>query len=357
MSLFYRYISFSYMRYFLILFIALECFFVFIDLIKFVDEFPNSANLIVLLIAYDFIYASGFILPLALILAQIVLINAMLRNSQWTAFLALGYSRFNIFAPIFFISFVIIFAFIGLNATPFAYAKEKIELIIERGYVGSYKSNVLLKYQQYYIYFEKIFPLLQSAEGVRVYEFNPQTLLIDKVIQSQRAIFTGEEWKLENVKITTLPKDLKLGQTPIVVEYQESYTILEDFKPKILDNIYERQGNISLIDAYEAIQLLAQQGINTQKLRASFYALLLFPLFAPLMMIVLSRFTPDYNRYIHLGMMTFGMILSLLLLWGIFFILSRLAISGFLLPEIGILFSFVMFIVVGGWIFLRLLKG
>ncbi|WP_104722631.1 LptF/LptG family permease [Helicobacter mesocricetorum] len=356
MSLFYRYISFSYIRYFLILFIALECFFVFIDLMRFVDDFPNSANLVVLLIVYEFIYASGFILPLALILAQIVLINIMLRSSQWTAFLALGYSKFNIFFPIFLISFVITASFIALNATPFAYAKEKIELIVERGYVGSYKSNVLLKYQQYYIYFEKIFPLLQSAEGVRVYEFNPQTLLIDKVIQSQRAVFNGEEWRLEDVKIIIVPKDLKLGETPIAVEHQESYTILEGFKPKILDNIYERQGSISLMDAYEAIKLLSQQGINTQKLRASFYALLLFPLFAPLMMISLSRFVPDTNRYVHLGMMVFGMLLSILLLWGIFFSLSRLAISGFLLPEIGILLPFAVFMVVGGWMFLRLLK-
>ena len=88
MNLFSRYIITLYLKYFFILFVSLECFFVLIDLVKYLDELPQSANLIVLLIFYDFVYASNYILPLSLVLAQIVLVISMLRNSQFTAFLA-----------------------------------------------------------------------------------------------------------------------------------------------------------------------------------------------------------------------------------------------------------------------------
>ena len=120
MTLFFRYISFLYLKYFFYLFVSLECFFVVIDLAKFLDNLPNSANLFILLVVYDFMYASQFILPLALILAQIILTINLLKSSQFTAFLALGYSRFKIFFPIFLLGFSITFIFIFLNTTSFA---------------------------------------------------------------------------------------------------------------------------------------------------------------------------------------------------------------------------------------------
>ena len=56
MSLFARYIGGLYLKYLFVLFVSLECFFVAIDLVKYLDELPNSANLVVLLVFYDFIY-------------------------------------------------------------------------------------------------------------------------------------------------------------------------------------------------------------------------------------------------------------------------------------------------------------
>lgn len=356
MNLCFRYIGFLYLKYFFFLFVSLECFFVMIDLIKYLDKLPNSANLIVLLLAYDFMYASQFILPLSLILAQIVLMIVLLKNSQWTALLALGYSKLKIFSPIFILGFWITFCFIALNTTPFAYAKEQVDLIIDRGFLGNVKNDLFVKYNNTYIYLEKIFPLLQSAEGLHIYEFDKNNNSILRIVESPEAVFNGEEWNLQNVTIISLDENLQIGQNPLIIQNKETYTTLHGFKPKILENIYEQNGSISITDAYEAILLLDKQDVNTQKIRSLLYNLVFFPLFAPLAMICLSYFTPNSNRYTNLGLMTLGMILGVLVLWGIFFSLSRLSMSGFLQPEISILLPILALLLASFFALFKILK-
>ncbi|MDY3114351.1 MAG: LptF/LptG family permease [Helicobacter sp.] len=348
MSLFSRYIGFLYLKYFLFLFIALECFFVFIDLIKDLYFLPTSANLFVLLLAYNFIYAAQFILPLALILAQIILILVLLKSSQFTAFLSLGYSKARIFAPIFFISFLFSIIFIISNTTPFAYAKERVDSIIKTGFVGDFKKDLFVKYNNQYIYFQKIYPLLQSAAEVLIYDFKDNELT--SIIESKTAKFNGDEWILSDVNITQLNTDSK---KPLETLKVESYSTLNGFKPKILENIYESQGNASIIDAYQAINLLKQQEANTQKVRSILYSLILFPLFAPFIMIILFFFTPDSNRYVNLAALVFFMILGILVTWGIFFGLSRLSMSGFFRPEFSIVLPFFILFLASLFVFYK----
>ncbi|WP_299546241.1 LptF/LptG family permease [uncultured Helicobacter sp.] len=356
MTLFFRYISFLYLKYFFYLFISLECFFVAIDLVKFLDNLPSSANLFILLLVYDFMYASQFILPLALILAQIVLMINLLKSSQFTAFLALGFSKIKIFYPIFLLSFFMTLIFIALNATPFAYAKERVDLIIDEGFIGNYKSDLFVKYNQNYVYFKKIYPLLQSAEGIVVYEFDPKKNTLTHIVESKKARFNGQDWILENSIITTLDESFELGKNPLKVKELETYETLRDFKPKILENIYEKQGSISILDAIEAYMLLKNQNANTQKIRGMLYNLIFFPLFAPLMMICLAVFIPNSNRYANFSLMTLGMILGVLITWGIFFSFSKLSISGFLQPEFSAIIPMLTLFLASSFCFYKILK-
>ncbi|MCI5967994.1 LptF/LptG family permease [Helicobacter sp.] len=356
MKLFFRYISFLYLKYFFYLFISLECFFVAIDLVKFLDNLPSSANLFILLLAYDFMYASQFVLPLSLILAQIALLINLLKSAQFTAFLTLGYSRFKIFIPIFLLSFLITIIFIALNSTPFVYAKERVDLMINQGFVGNFKSDLFLKYNNNYIYFKKIYPLLQSAEGVVVYEFDNTNNVLTHIVESQKAQFNGQDWILENATITTLQNTLELGKNPLKIQKESVYKTLRDFKPKILENIYEKQGSISILDAFEALILLKAQNANTQKVRAALYNLLFFPFFAPLIMVCLAVFIPNSNRYANFSLMTLGMILGVLITWGIFFSFSKLSISGFLQPEFSVIMPIFALFLASSFCLYKILK-
>ena len=358
MSLFTRYIGLLYLKYFCILFVSLECFFVVIDLVKFLDNLPSSANLFILLLVYDFMYACQFILPLSLVLAQIALVVTLLKSSQFTAFLAIGYAKFRILLPFFTLSLLITCIFIILNATPFAYAKERVDLIIDQGYVGNFKSDLFIKYNNNYIYFQKIYPLLRSAEGVVVYEFDTENNTLSRIVESQKAKFNdiNAEWVLENVTITALDKNLAIGKNPLIIQKETTYTTLHGFRPKILENIYEEKGNVSIIDAYEAFVLLKEQGANTQKVRGAIYNLIFFPLFAPFIMVCLAVFIPNSNRYANLGLMSLGMILGVLVIWGVFFSFSKLSASGFLQPEFSVLMPIFVLFLVSSFCFYKILK-
>lgn len=356
MKLFTRYIVFLYLKYFFIFFASLECFFVVVDLAKYLDRLPSSANLMVLLIFYDFLYASNFILPLALILAQIVLFLALVKNSQFTAFLALGYTKIKLFLPVFISAFLLTCVYVLLNFTSFAYAKEKIDMIVDQGFLGDFKKDLFVKYDHSYVYFGRIFPFLKSAENIKVYEFNSEGTQLERILESQKATFNNNEWILENVSIKQIKNILKLGETPLNIEKQAEYKILSGFKPKILDSIYEQENGMSILDAYEAIFLLKNQEINTQKMRGVLYSLVFFPFFAPLIMIILAYFVPNSNRYCNLVANALGMILMVLVVWGIFFGFSRLSMSGFLQPEISILGPVILLGLSSIWMFFKLSK-
>ncbi|CAM2779846.1 LptF/LptG family permease [Helicobacter burdigaliensis] len=356
MKLFNRYLTYLYLKYFLIFFVSLECFFVVVDLAKYLDRLPNSANLMVLLIFYDFLYASNFILPLALILAQIVLFLTLVKNSQFTAFLALGYTKIRLFIPVFISAFLITCFYILLNFTPFTYAKERIDMIVDQGFLGDFKKDLFVKYDNSYVYFGRIFPFLKSAENIKVYEFNKEGTELECILESPKATFSNNEWILENVKIEQINNTLQLGKTPLNIEEQTEYKILSGFRPKILDSIYELENGMSILDAYEAIFLLKNQEINTQKMRGVLYSLVFFPFFAPLIMVILAYFVPNSNRYCNLMANALGMILIVLVVWGIFFGFSRLSMSGFLQPEISILGPILLLALSGVWMFFKLSK-
>lgn len=330
-----RFIGGIYLHYFFMLFLGLELFFVGIDLLRFADQLPDSANLVVLLIVYNSLYAAGFIVPIALVLAQILLLITLLRTHQLTALLALGYSKQSIAFPVLLVALSITLGLIFLNATPFAYAKERADLILDKRQIDSSKRDLFVKYDDSYVYFGIIYPLLQKAERVKVYRL--QDGVVVQRVEAKEAHFKENSWHLLDATVITLPREPTLGKTsPLRIERQATLAILEGFKPRILDSIYERQGAISSLDALESWILLQRQQVNSQRVRGIFYSLVLFPLFAPLCLPFVALYLPTTMRYGRLAVAIFASIIGVLVVWGVFFALSRFAMSGFIQPEMSL---------------------
>lgn len=340
MSLAFRFLASTYLKFFIIILLALETFFIGIDMLKFADELPSSANLLILFISYDTLYALNFIIPIALVLAQILLFVVLLRTNELTALLSLGYSKRQIATPSFIVALIFTAMFIALNATPFAYAKERVDTLLNQGYVGNFKRELFMKHDDKYIYFGKVYPLLQKAENIKIYQLTPSG--VREWVEAREAKFIDNSWRLFDAKVMKLPEFFKLGGTPLKVEFIASINILEGFRPRILDSIYERNGAVSIIDAIESMKLLKEQEVNSQKIRGILYSLAIFPLFAPLCMIIIAYYMPTTARYGNLAVSVFVAILGALLAWGFFFALSRLSMSGFIHPEASLLLPMIL---------------
>lgn len=348
----FRFVGFIYIKFILLIFISLQMFFMGIDILKYTDKLPDSANLLILFLMYDFLYALNYTFPISIILASVACYIVLLKSNQLTAILSIGYSRKKILFPILSICIFLNLFYIGLNATPFVYAQENIDNIIYRGSINDAKNNLLVKYHNDYIYIEKIFPILQKAQNIKIFE--TENFKVVKFIKAAEASFDGTWWILDVASITEIPKDVNFKDSRLKTEVIKDYKILKDFKPKILDTIYQNKPNVSITDALHAMFLMNEQDSNTQKIRSILYSFIVIPIAIPFAIIIMSFYVPSLSRYSNLAKLGFIFVLLCLVTWGVFFMLSKLSISGFLHPEFGVIAPLLAFILVALFYFRRL---
>ncbi|OBV29077.1 permease [Helicobacter sp. CLO-3] len=343
-----------YLRYFAVIFIALGLFFVSIDSLKYIDDFADSANLVVLFFVYDFMYAMNFTLPISLLLSMAICYLSLIKSNQYTALLALGYSKGVLLRPVLWISLFFSFVYIGLNATPFAYAQEKVEKFFASD-SSAPTTDLFVKYNQSYVYFGSI-NLVRQASKIRVFELNDDKSALKSFVQARQAFFDDDFWILQDAISQDMPNSWNLGAKGVRAKTSPKLPILKDFNPKVLDSFSQAKPSISIIDAIDSLRLLKAQKISSEKIRAVLYALILVPLFVPFVAIILAYYTPSLARYGNLYLLGFGFIVFSLLVWGMFFALSQFSITGIVFPEVGVVLPFALLIGVSLWYYARLNK-
>lgn len=337
----FRFVGLIYIKFIAIICLALQLFFMGVEILKYIDDLPDSANLVVLFLTWVFLFALNYTFPIAVILASVATYIVLVKSNQLTAILSIGYSKKQILTPLIIISSFLNIAYIALNTTQFVYAEENIENIIHRSSINDANSDLLVKYNNDYVYMEKIFPLLQKAQNIKVFEI--ENFALNRFIEASEAEFDGSWWNLKEAIITTIPKDLNFKDSKLKMERIESYQILHGFKPKILNTIYQNKPNISIADAIIAMNLLVAQNSSTEKIRAILYTFFAIPMAIPFAIMIMSYFVPNLARYSNLAKLGFAFVLFCLIVWGIFFILTKLSISGFFPPEFGIIMPLMAF--------------
>lgn len=337
-------------------------FFVGIDALKHFDDFPNSANLIVLFFVYEFLYAFNYTLPISALLSAIIFFIGLIRTSQFTALLALGYSRRQIFAPVFFISIFITIFYIFLNATPFVYAQERADAIISRQNV-SISEDLFVRHNGNYVFFGKINPLSQSAQNIKIFELTKMGSL-QKFTKADSAVFAENRWILKNAISTVLPKNTRFVKnfapdpktSALKIIHEKNLEILPGFRPKILDTIYQNKPSVSITDAISSLFLL-EKDAAAPKIRAILYTFLFVPFFMPLTLFIVADFFPTTPRYTNLALLGFALMIFALVIWGLFFAFSKLSVRGIFSPEFSILLPLFALLIAGIVFFRRLDKG
>lgn len=330
-----RFILGYYIKYLAIVLLGLELFFIGIDSLKYVGEFPTSANLIILFFFYSFLYALNYTLPISIILALIIFFIMMIRSNQLEALIALGFSKLRIVQPILLFIIALIIAFIGLNTTSFVYAQENAINIIENSNLAATTNDLMVKYDDNYIYFEKIYPLLQEAKNIKV--FNVKDGVVSYLVQSKKAVFENNVWTLYNASLAHLPSSYVINKSRLRLTNKDELEMLRGFKPKILDTVYKANQSVNIVDALASLRILIHQNSSTAKLRAILYTYVIIPFFVPLVCIIIAYFAPILPRFSNLALVSFSFVVLALCNWGIFFVLSKLSIIGLLVPELGIL--------------------
>jgi len=321
-----RYLVILYLKYFFIILIALISFFVGLDYLQNAKNLPSSANLQIMYILYKSFYAMDILLPISTVFAMIATKISLIRSNELVAIYSIGYDKKSVIKPLFVTSFFILLVFMILHTTSFSYANENANNIKKHDFLTSSTSNLFFKYNDFYIYFKKLYPFQKKAEDIRI--FSVKDKILQKIIRSKEAYFQDDLWKIKDALI------IKKESEKIVLDKKNEIKLLKGFKPKILDSVYEGKTSFSILDALYAIKLLKEQKINIQKIKAVLYSQIIYPFFAPFLMVILFYFVPITQRIASITLFSFGAIILSLIVWGLLYSLIRLSFASVLIPEI-----------------------
>jgi lipopolysaccharide export system permease protein len=343
MSILTKYILQKYLLNFIIVLISLELFFVGIDFLQNFKNIPASANLQLLYILYNGFFTLTLALPLSIVFGWVITLTIFIKNNEYVAFNAIGATRKEIFLPVVNISIFLLTLLIFLQSTPLAYSYDQKRKILDNEYFTNTKSDIFLKYNDYYVYFEKLFPLEKRAQNIHIFKVDEKDVV--ETIIGEKAYFQNNKWYVVDVKIINKPRELNIDNSKLDIRYEKFLHTLDGFKPKILDNVYESRSDFSILDAISALVLLNDQGINTQKIRSVLYNQIVIPFFVIPLLLLIYAYASLNSRFFNIGKFTSFSIFGTLIIWGIFFMLFKFTNGGVIIPEISILLPMLIWII------------
>ena len=341
----FKYISFHYIKYFLIILVALVCFIVGWDYMFDAEDLSKSANLVLIYLVYKAFFAIDMLLPLSLIFGMISTKVFLIRSNALVSFYSLGYSRVDILRPFVVVSTLIIILFISLHSSSsFSRANEFAKNIRSNGEYLSPTRDLFFTYKDQYIYFSKMIPLQKKAEGIRVFRMSNDSL--KEVLVASQAVYKNNHWHIKEGDLIIKPDKLDFDSLGIVVKNEKDLEILQEFRPKILDQVYEGKVNFTIGDAMDAFELLKDQNVNTDTIKGSLYKIFIYPFFVPCLVVIIFFFVPMSSRSLNVSLFSFSAILATLIIWAILFALLELSNNNTISSEAGIIFPIIILVLI-----------
>jgi lipopolysaccharide export system permease protein len=276
------------------------------------------------------------LLPLALVFSMIATKIYLIRSNALVSFYSLGYSRLEILKPFVFVATAVITLYIALHSLAnFSRANEYASNIKKNAEYLSATRDLFFTYKNQYVYFAKMLPLQEKAEGIRVFSVKNNSL--HEVLIASSAMYRNDSWLIKKADVITKPDRIDFDSLGIKVDTKENFRILEGFRPKILDQVYEGKVNFTILDAFDALFLLQDQNINTSTIKGALYKIFIYPFFVPCLVVIIFFFVPISPRFLNVSLFSFGAILSTLLVWGILFMFIELSNNKTISSEVGVI--------------------
>jgi len=329
----FRYVSWLYLRYFIIITLALTLLFAGLD---YMQNSPHldGLNIKILYLFYKGMYALNLLFPISLVFAMIVTKMVLIKSNALVSFYALGYSKKALLAPFFVTSTIFTLIYISMHFTQFVNAESDAKNLLNRKLDTSTK-DIFVKYNNSFVYIGTLSPLTKKAHFIRIYRLKNGNL--SQIIYGETATFDGEKWKIKNAKIVNKPNPKTLNGEGVTISNESVIYTLNGFKPEVLSSVMEGKHYFTIQDAWLALGVLNLQSIETSKIRAVIYYMVIAPLFAPFLVVIFFLFIPPHARYINSFWTSFTLIGLTLMVWGIIYLLYRISLSGVILPEYGII--------------------
>ncbi len=329
---YFRYIAWRYLKSFLILLFGLSLAVVFIDYLQNAHRLSGGVNHRILYVFFTWEYMLTLLYPLTILLALAWTQVSFIRQNIFVALYSFGYSRRQVFRPFFLMALLIYLVFLGLQNTQFAYGRSQAGAILRSTEAQQKVKDLFFKYNGDFVYVRELDPVAKVLKGVTLFQLKDRR--VDATIRIPRAEFREDHWVAPRGEIRQKRYDSDGEVSGFEERELKNFSLLEGYRPKVVKLIYEGKA-LTLIDGLRAWYLLHRQGLDSSRVRATLYNLLLMPLFALALMPILFFTTRPYQRFVRMERIWIVNLGASLLAWAFFFAMYRLGISGAVDPNLG----------------------
>jgi len=329
-KVYFSYLAKHYLKNLLSILLGLSFAFAAIDYFQNAQKLAISGSYKILYIYYMWQQALGLLYPLAIVFAVIMTKMSLIRSHTMGALHAFGYSKKQLLKPLLLMAVLVYTFFSYLHTTEFSYAKDKASLVIENQIDAYNVNNLFFKYNNSFVYISKLDPIKQEVFDITI--FKVEGYQVRYTIKSPKASFDGYEWEAQDAVVKT-----HIYENDELVKYDIAYKkhikTLEGYKPKIIESLYEGKA-LNIIDAYHTWNLLTEQKLSSDKIRAVFYDKVVIPLFSLALLVILFFKLPFHARMMNGGRIVALSLAVTFAIWGLLFGLNQIGTNGVLSPEL-----------------------
>ena len=311
------------MKYFAIVFFSVNILYMSVDAI-FRSSLPTFINLKILFLFYSFMESVGNTIAIVILSAFILTMRRMIQSNELVTLLSFGYHKRTMVQVFCASACLIVFCIIAINTTDLAYATDRKNVLVKQNRMYQDRENVFLKHNNTYVYFKKLIPSNGLALDVKIFEFD-EDLRLNKVYYAEEALYKQNFWILEKAEVIYYPKENHFETSKLVYADEVNVRTLEEFRPNIINTMYEKSIRFSIPDALTLLSIFDKQNINTNKARSSLYQNLVLPFYPVLIIILLFYYTPSTSRLANMSKYNFVTFLTALIAFGMFQTLDYLS--------------------------------
>ena len=350
MKRYFAYILTHYTKNFLMILLAITMAVTLVDYLQHSDRLTGTLNQTLMYMTYTWMSTVTRFYPLAIVFAATVTYMSLVSSNTLVSMLSFGYSKQRLFWP-FVIPAVLFYALMMyLQFGEFAYAQERSVEILNKKNNAYIMNDMLFRYNNDFVYVNRLDPVKKVLYDVVLFDLDGTK--VTKVTSTKSAKYEPPYWVTKSAVIMSKTFNKEKELSGFTTENISDYKFLKDYKPKVIELIYEGE-SLTIPDAYNAHKLLKQQNLNSVKIKAVLYNKVIIPLFAFAMVILIFFKTPYYERYINKELIWAVALGGTMLAWGIFYALFNVAKAGALSPDIAMLIPVVLFLLYAIYVLVR----
>lgn len=329
-NLYFRYLFKLYFKNLFSILFGLSFAFASIDYFQHIQDLHGSTNYKIRYIFYTWQVALSLLYPLSIVFALVMTKLSLIKNNTMGAFHSFGYEKKRLVLPMFLVAFFLYLLFVGLNTTQFAYSKDRVLAMAENRFEKHNVNDIFFKYNNTFVYMKNLNPIKKEITEITIFEVKDYQVLF--TIHAPKATFNKDRWIAHNAILKThIYKNKKLLK--YTKEYKESIETLQGYKPNIIESLYQGK-TLNIIDAYETYKLLKSQNLNSDKIRATLYDMIVTPLFSIALLVLLFFKLPFHGRMVNTGKLIASTLGYTFMVWGVLYWLAQISANGVIIPEL-----------------------